>query len=111
MPPLPFPDLSLVVPYPEALSYAQHRLKMLGSGEAKPFCVAHGLPYSTIINLKNGRLPKEQPRLLQKLLASLDVRAELIRFPPERPLPQFLLPDATELATFRQQLAYFKSIQ
>ncbi|GAC1372558.1 MAG: hypothetical protein NVSMB30_13410 [Hymenobacter sp.] len=38
--PLPFPDLSLTVSYADALLYAQARLKMLGSGELKPFCEA-----------------------------------------------------------------------
>ena len=41
--PLPFPNLSLTVSYSEALSYAQGRLKMLGSGGLKPFCETHQL--------------------------------------------------------------------
>jgi hypothetical protein len=59
--PLSFPDLSLALPYQDALHYAQSRLKMIARGGLLPFCEAHKFPYTTIINLKNGNLKKEEP--------------------------------------------------
>ncbi|GAA4492623.1 hypothetical protein GCM10023172_00040 [Hymenobacter ginsengisoli] len=105
--PLSFPDLSLALPYQEALRYAQSRLKMIARGGLLPFCEAHKFPYTTIINLKNGNLKKEEPRLLNRLLRSLNVPNELLQFPPDNPSQQFLLPDGEALATFQRQLAYF----
>ena len=102
--PLSFPDLSLALPYQEALLYAQSRLKMIARGGLLPFCEAHKFPYTTIINLKNGNLKKEEPRLLHRLLRSLDVPNELLQFPPNSPSQRFLLPDGEALATFQSQL-------
>ena len=35
--PLSFPDLSLALPYQDALLYAQNRLKMIATSSTKPF--------------------------------------------------------------------------
>ena len=102
--PLPFPDLSLTVPYPEALRYAQGRLKMLGSGGLKPFCETHQLTYTNIINLKNGKLKREEPRLVQRLLGTLAMPTELLQYPLNSKTPCFLFPDAEALAAFQSQL-------
>ena len=107
--PLSFPDLSLSLRYQDALVYVQNRLKMIARGGLLPFCEAHKFPYTTIINLKNGNLKKEEPRLLHRLLRSLDVQNELLQFPPNSPSQRFLLPDGAALATFQNQMAYFKS--
>lgn len=107
--PLSFPDLSLALLYQDALLYAQSRLKMIARGGLLPFCEAHKFPYTTIINLKNGNLKKEEPRLLHRLLRSFDVPNEMLQFPPNSPSQWFLLPDGEALATFQTQMAYFKS--
>jgi len=102
--PLPFPNLSLIVSYSKALSYAQGRLKMLGSGGLKPFCEIHQLTYTNVINLKNGKLKREEPRLVQRLLGTLAVPTELLHYPLGSKTPSFLLPDAEALAAFQSQL-------
>lgn len=104
-----FPDLHLLISYHEALYYAQGRLAMFGQGEVKPFCAARGLPYTTIINLKNGKLKREEPRLLQRLLRHLAVPTELIRYPPASASDSFLLADAAALAALQARVAFFKS--
>ena len=108
--PLPFPNLSLTVSYAEALSYAQGRLKMLGSGGLKPFCETHLLTYTNVINLKNGKLKREEPRLVQRLLSTLAVPTELLHYPPGK-TPCFLLPDAEALATFQMQLQFLTAAE
>ncbi|GGG59453.1 hypothetical protein [Hymenobacter glacieicola] len=109
--PLPFPDLSLTVSYSEALSYAQGRLKMLGSGGLKPFCETHQLTYTNVINLKNGKLKREEPRLVQRLLGTLAVPTELLHYPLGSKTPCFLLPDAEALATFQSQLQFLTAAE
>ncbi|RSK24914.1 hypothetical protein [Hymenobacter metallilatus] len=109
--PLPFPDLQLTVTYAEALCYAQGRLKMLGNGGLKPFCAAHQLTYPNIINLKNGKLKREEPRLLQRLLGCLAVPTELLHYPLASKTPCFLLPDAEALAKFREQLHFLTNAE
>lgn len=111
MAPLPFPDLRLLITYPEALYYVQCRLRMFSRGDLKPFCETQGFTYPLIVNLKNGTLKREEPRLLQRLLRSLAVPTELIRYPPDCSSDSFLLPDAAALATFQDQVAFFKSCQ
>jgi len=82
---------------------------MIAWGGLLPFCEAHKFPYTTI-NLKNGNLKKEEPRLLHRLLHSLDVPNELLQFPPDNPSQRFLLPDNEALATFRIQMTFFKNV-
>ncbi len=107
--PLGFPDLTLSIPYADGLRYAQFRLKMLGRGDLKPFCVAHELPYTTIVNLKNGNLKNEEPRLLQRVLRSLDVATEIVRSPLDAKSQRFLFPSQEALTTFIGQLKCFDS--
>ncbi len=109
--PLSFPDLSLALPYQEVLLYVQNRLKMIARGGLLPFCEAHKFPYTTIINLENGNLRKEEPRLLHRLLRSLDVPNELLQFPPNSPSQRFLLPDSEALSTFQAQMAYLNPVE
>ncbi|SHL96279.1 hypothetical protein [Hymenobacter psychrotolerans] len=104
--PLPFPDLSLTVSYADALLYAQARLKMLGSGELKPFCETHQLTYTNIVNLKNGKLKREEPRLVQRVLGSLGLPAQQLRFPLSSKTTWFVLPDTEALASFQGQLQF-----
>ncbi|RZK33283.1 MAG: hypothetical protein EOO61_15585 [Hymenobacter sp.] len=107
--PLGFPDLTLSIPYSDGLRYAQFRLKMLGRGDLKPFCVTHELPYTTVVNLKNGTLKNEEPRLLQRTLRSLSVITELVRSPLDAKMPRFLFPSQETLDTFNAQLKCFDS--
>ncbi|GAA4363937.1 hypothetical protein GCM10023185_33020 [Hymenobacter saemangeumensis] len=106
VPALPFPDLSLTVSYADALLYAQGRLKMLGSGELKPFCETHRLTYTNIVNLKNGKFRREEPRLVQRVLGSLGIPAQQLRFPLTSRTTWFVLPDAEALASFQAQLHF-----
>ncbi|MCC2548504.1 hypothetical protein LJY25_18800 [Hymenobacter sp. BT175] len=107
--PLGFPDLQLTVPYADVLRYAQFRLLMLAKGELKSFCDQHELPYTSIVGLKNNSLKREEPRLLQRLLRSLDVTTELIRIPPNSVTPRFLFANSEALSTFQKQLKCFDS--
>lgn len=107
--PLGFPDLSLSITYTDGLRYAQSRLQMIGRGELKPFCETHDLPYTTIVNLKNGKLKTEEPRLLQRVLRSLDTPTELLGHPPGSKTQRFLFSSEEALATFLHQLQSFTS--
>lgn len=109
--PLGFPDFSLSVPYADALYYVQRRLGMFGRGDLKPFCEAQQLTYTNVVGLKNGTSKRQEPRLVQRLLRSFDVPAEVLRFPPDSPGGSFLLPDAGTLATFQSQVAYFRTCE
>ena len=104
--PLPFPNLSLTVSYSQALCYAQVRLKLLGNGELKSFCESHQLTYTNVVNLKNGKLKREEPRLVKRLLGTLDMPTELLQYPLNSKTPCFLLPDASALATFQAHLHF-----
>lgn len=106
--PLGFPDLNLTVPYADVLRYSQFRLQMLLKGELKSFCEQHELPYTSIVGLKNNSLKREEPRLLQRLLRSLDVSTELMRV-PQSESPRFLFPSQEALNTFQKQLKCFDS--
>jgi len=97
-----FPDLTLTISYAQGLHYAQLRLRLFAHGGLRPFCGKHHLPYTTIINLKNGRLPEQQPLLLQRLLRSLDVATEPLRLGKDQ---HFLFPSREALITFEQQFA------
>ena len=109
--PLPFPNLSLIVSYDEGLSYTQRRLKMLGSGGLKPFCETYQLTYTNVINLKNDKLKREEPRLVHRLLNTLAVPNELLHYPPDSKTACFLLPDAQALAAFQSQLQILTAVE
>ena len=109
--PLPFPNLSLIVSYPKALRYVQGRLRMLGSGGLKPFCATHQPTYTNVINLKNGKLKREEPRFVQRLLGTLAVPTELVHYPLGSKTPCFLLPDAQALAAFQNQLQLLTALE
>jgi hypothetical protein len=81
---------------------------MIGRGDLKPFCESHELPYTTVVNLKNGKLTHEEPRLLQRILRSLDVDTQLIRVPADSKSQRFLFPSLEALTLFHQQLESFK---
>ena len=107
LPPVSFPDLDLTITYEDGLRYCAYRLKMFGRGELKPFCEARSLPYTTIVNLKNGNLKTEEIRLVLRLLRNLDVPVELIRIAPDSSIHRFLFPNQELLDTFRAQLKCF----
>lgn len=109
--PLPFPNLSLTVSYDKALRYVQGRLQMLGSGALKPFCEMYQLTYTNVISLKNDKLKREEPRLVQRLLNTLAVPTELLHYPPGSKTPCFLLPDAKALAEFQNQLQFLTAAE
>jgi len=109
LPPSRFFDLQLTITYEDGLRYSAYRLKMFGRGELKPFCEARGLPYTTIVNLKNGNLKTEELRLVLRLLRNLDVPVELIRIAPDSNVHRFLFPSPELLATFQAQLKCFDS--
>lgn len=101
-----FPDFTLTISYAQGLLYAQLRLRLFAHGGIRRFCQEHQLPYTTIINLKNDRLPEQQPLLLQRLLRSLDIVAEPLRQGKDQ---YFLLPSKEALTTFEQQLISLQS--
>ncbi|MBC6992515.1 hypothetical protein [Hymenobacter sp. BT491] len=107
--PVGFPDPSLTIPYADGLRYAQYRLKMFGRGDLKPFCQRQALPYTTVVNLKNGTLKSEEIRLVQRLLRSLAVPVEIIRLAPDHKTHRFLFPTPAALGTFQRQLKGFDS--
>ena len=98
-----------MVSYTEALAYVQGRLAMFGWGDLKPFCEAQQFTYTNVVGLKNGTLKREEPRLVRRVLLSLSVPTELVRFPAGSPSASFLLSDAAALATFQAQVAFFQA--
>lgn len=109
--PLGFPDLSLSVSYSECLRYVQFRLKALGQGELTGFCAQHGLTYTNVVNLKNGKLKRDEPRLVQRVLRALGVPTEIVRIDIGTGANQYVFPSAEVLAQFQQQLAFFDAAQ
>lgn len=105
--PLGFPDLSLSASYSECLRYVQFRLKALGQGELTGFCAQHGLTYTNVVNLKNGKLKRDEPRLVQRVLRALGVATEIVRIDIGTGANQYVFPSAEVLAQFQQQLAFF----
>lgn len=104
LPPLAEPDPDLVITYEDGLRYAAYRLKMFGRGELKPFCEARSLPYTTVINLKNGNLKTEEIRLVLRLLRHLDVPVELTRIAPDSNVHRFLFPSKELFEKFQASL-------
>lgn len=105
--PLGFPDLSLSAPYADCLRYVQYRLKAIAQGELTHFCAQHSLTYTNVVNLKNGKLKRDEPRLVQRLLRALGFETEIIRIDIGSGLNQYLFASAGLLAPFREQLAFF----
>ena len=105
--PLGFPDLSLSASYKDCLRYVQFRLKALGQGELTGFCAQHGLTYTNVVNLKNGKLKRDEPRLTQRVLRALGVATEIVRIDIGAGANQYIFPSAEVLAQFYQQLAFF----
>ena len=112
IPPIGFPDPSLAVLYQDVLRYIQYRLKSFAHGQLKLFCTQHSFSYPSVVNLKNGTLPRKEHLLLQRILAALSFETTAILNPkatnPEEHL-QFLFPGQEELKKFREQLAYIDS--
>ena len=105
--PLGFPDLSLSAPYSECLRYVQFRLKAIAQGDLTSFCAQHGLTYTNVVNLKNGKLKRDEPRLVQKVLRALGVPTEIVRIDIGSGANQYVFGSAELLAQFREQLAFF----
>jgi len=107
--PIGMPNPNLTISYADGLRYAQYRLKLFSRGDLKPFCETQELPYTTIVNLKNGTLKSEEIRLVQRLLRSLAVPLNTIRIAPDSKIQRFLFPDQLAFDTFQSQLRYFDS--
>ncbi|RSK38934.1 hypothetical protein [Hymenobacter perfusus] len=105
--PLGFPDLSLSAPYTECLRYVQFRLKALPQGDLTSFCAQHGLTYTNVVNLKNGKLKRDEPRLVQKVLRALGVSTEIVRIDIGSGANQYVFGTSELLTQFREQLAFF----
>ncbi|MCB2380334.1 hypothetical protein LGH70_22270 [Hymenobacter sp. BT635] len=105
--PLGFPDLSLSAPYTECLRYVQFRLKALPQGDLTAFCAQHGLTYTNVVNLKNGKLKRDEPRLVQKVLRALGVSTEIVRIDIGSGANQYVFGTSELLTQFREQLAFF----
>ena len=104
--PLGFPDLSLSAPYTECLRYVQYRLKAIAQGDLTPFCNQHGLTYTNVVNLKNGKLKRDEPRLVQKVLRAMGVPLEIVRIDIGSGANQYVFGSAELLTQFREQLAF-----
>jgi hypothetical protein len=105
--PLGFPDLSLSAPFSECLRYVQYRLKSLPQGELTSFCAQHKLTYTQVVNLKNGKLKREEPRLVQRVLRALGLPTEIVRIDIGSGANQYVFGSAALLAQFQEQLAFF----
>lgn len=105
--PLGFPDLSLSAPYSDCLRYVQFRLKAIAQGDLTSFCAQHGLTYTNVVNLKNGKLKRDEPRLVQRVLRALGVPTEIVRIDIGSGANQYVFGSAELLAQFREQLAFF----
>ena len=105
--PLGFPDLSLSAPYSECLRYVQYRLKAIAQGDLTSFCAQHGLTYTNVVNLKNGKLKRDEPRLVLRVLRALGVATEIVRIDIGSGANQYVFGSAELLAQFREQLAFF----
>ncbi|UOQ75245.1 hypothetical protein [Hymenobacter cellulosilyticus] len=102
-----FPDLSLSAPYRECLRYVQFRLKAIAQGDLTSFCAQHGLTYTNVVNLKNGKLKRDEPRLVQRVLRALGVPTEIVRIDIGSGANQYVFGSSELLAQFREQLAFF----
>ena len=105
-PSLGFPDLSLSAPYGECLRYVQYRLKAIAQGDLTPFCNQHGLTYTNVVNLKNGKLKRDEPRLVQRVLRALGVSTDIVRIDIGSGANQYVFGSAELLTQFREQLVF-----
>ncbi|MBO2033507.1 hypothetical protein J4D99_19085 [Siccationidurans ginsengisoli] len=93
-------------PYGECLRYVQYRLKAIAQGDLTPFCTQHGLTYTNVVNLKNGKLKRDEPRLVQRVLRALGVPTDMVRIDIGSGANQYVFGSAGQLAQFREQLAF-----
>ena len=107
---LGFPDLSLSAPYADCLRYVQYRLKAIAQGGLTQFCAQHSLTYTNVVNLKNGKLKRDEPHLVQRVLRALGFETEIIRIDIGSGANQYLFASAELLAPFREQLAFFDQV-
>ncbi len=92
---------SLIIPYDEALQYVQHWLNSFMHGELKPWAQEQQLNYSMVVNLRNGRINRPIPRLIQKIMAALgfDLHAKRVK-QDNHFVVEFHLTDANQIKAF-----------
>ncbi|MCC3160135.1 hypothetical protein LJ737_23065 [Hymenobacter sp. 15J16-1T3B] len=59
------------------------------------------------MNLKNGKLKRDEPRLVQRVLRALGVPTDIVRIDIGSGANQYVFGSAELLAQFREQLAFF----
>ncbi|UOQ53871.1 hypothetical protein [Hymenobacter cellulosivorans] len=73
-------------------------------GDLKPWTEKQQLNYSMIVNLKNGRIPRPIPRLIQKIMAILGIELEAKRVRRGTDyVVQFAIRDPKQIQLFRAQ--------
>jgi hypothetical protein len=96
------PNPSLILSYEEGLHYVQHQLASLIHGALKPWAQEQKLNYSMIVNVKNGRISRPMPRLVQKLLAALGFELPAKRVRKDAAfVVVFIFRDAEQMKLFR----------
>ncbi|OON68913.1 hypothetical protein B0919_12155 [Hymenobacter sp. CRA2] len=98
----------LVISYQDALLFVKHRLTGFAHGMLKPWALEHGMNYSMLVNLKNDKIHKQTPLLLQRLLGLFGFETSPMRIQADGvPTYVFLLKDKRTVKAFRQQLQFF----
>ncbi|MFD2784027.1 hypothetical protein [Hymenobacter rubripertinctus] len=96
--------MSLVISYEECLQYVQNELNSFMHGELKPWTERQQLNYSMIVNVKNGRVPRPIPKLVQKIMGVFGFHLEARRIRQEdRFVAEYTLVDADEIKAFCSQ--------
>ncbi|WP_157530246.1 hypothetical protein [Hymenobacter norwichensis] len=99
------PNPGITFSYEEGLSYVQHHLNSFMHGELKPWAHERHLNYSMVVNLKNGRLTRPMPHLVQQIIVSMgfDLKAKRIKKDNQFEV-EFSLLDASQIALFRARM-------
>ena len=97
-------DPGLLISYDEGLAFVQHWLSSFMHGDLKPWTEKQQLNYSMIVNLKNGRIPRPIPRLIQKIMAVLGINLEAKRVRKGADyVVEFSIRDPKQIELFRTQ--------
>jgi len=104
-----FPSPHLLVPYSEGLRFVQIALRSFPHGGLKEWATTRkpAINYSMLVTLKNNKLRKPAPLLVQRILKEFDFPAELIGtdgVDNERHY-KFVFPNQELLDLFNSQLA------
>lgn len=103
-----FPDQTLLVPYEDCAKLVRTVLNAFPHGGLKKWANERNpsYNYTTLVNLKNGKLAKSAPQVVQRLMLDFGFNTELVKsVEGAHKILYFLFADHQTLNVFKERLA------